>query len=41
LDGEDWEEAVGTIAGDDTILMVCPDRRAAKRLEGRIQGMLG
>jgi transcriptional regulator of arginine metabolism len=41
LDGEDWAEAVGTIAGDDTILMVCPDRRAAKRLEGRIQGMLG
>jgi transcriptional regulator of arginine metabolism len=41
LDAEDWEEAVGTIAGDDTILMVCPDRRAAKRLEGRIQGMLG
>jgi transcriptional regulator of arginine metabolism len=41
LDGEDWEEAVGTIAGDDTILMVCPDKRAAKRLEGRIQGMLG
>jgi transcriptional regulator of arginine metabolism len=41
LDGEDWAEAVGTIAGDDTILMVCPDRPAAKRLEGRIQGMLG
>jgi transcriptional regulator of arginine metabolism len=40
LDGEDWEEAVGTIAGDDTILMVCPDRRAAKRLESRMQGML-
>jgi transcriptional regulator of arginine metabolism len=40
LDGEDWEEAVGTIAGDDTILMVCPDKKAAKRLESRIQGML-
>jgi transcriptional regulator of arginine metabolism len=40
LDGEDWEEAIGTIAGDDTILMVCPDKKAAKRLESRIQGML-
>jgi transcriptional regulator of arginine metabolism len=41
LDGEDWVEAVGTIAGDDTILMVCADRKAAKRLESRILGMLG
>jgi arginine repressor len=24
LDEEDWPEAVGPIAGDDTILMVCP-----------------
>jgi transcriptional regulator of arginine metabolism len=40
LDGEDWEEVIGTIAGDDTILMVCPDKKAAKRLESRIQGML-
>jgi transcriptional regulator of arginine metabolism len=41
LDGEDWAEAIGTIAGDDTILMVCTDRKAAKRLEHRILGMLG
>ncbi|HEY7354429.1 MAG TPA: ArgR family transcriptional regulator [Terriglobales bacterium] len=40
LDGENWPEAVGTIAGDDTILIVCADRRAADRLAGRIQGML-
>jgi transcriptional regulator of arginine metabolism len=40
LDGENWPEAVGTIAGDDTILIVCADRRAAGRLAGRIQGML-
>src|SRR5579859_4807690 len=24
LDDEDWPEAVGTVAGDDTILIVCP-----------------
>jgi len=40
LDDEAWPEALGTIAGDDTILIVCEDRRAASRLAGRIQGML-
>ena len=40
LDGEDWPEAIGTIAGDDTILIVCLDKKAAKRVEGRIQGLL-
>ena len=40
LDEENWPEAIGTIAGDDTILIVCADRRAAGRLAGRIQGML-
>jgi transcriptional regulator of arginine metabolism len=40
LDGQDWEEAIGTIAGDDTILMVCSDNKSAKRLATRIQEML-
>ena len=40
LDGENWPEAIGTIAGDDTILIVCPDKRAAGRLRDRIEGML-
>ena len=40
LDSENWPEAIGTIAGDDTILIVCPDKRAASRLAGRIEGML-
>ena len=40
LDGQDWEEAIGTIAGDDTILMVCSDNKGAKRLATRIQEML-
>ena len=40
LDEENWPEALGTIAGDDTILIVCEDKRAAGRLAGRIQGML-
>jgi transcriptional regulator of arginine metabolism len=40
LDGQDWKESIGTIAGDDTILMVCADTRGARRLAGRIQEML-
>ncbi len=40
LDGEDWPEAVGTIAGDDTILMVCWDKKAAAKLAHRIEEML-
>jgi transcriptional regulator of arginine metabolism len=40
LDGESWPESVGSIAGDDTILIVCPDKRAASRLATRTQEML-
>jgi transcriptional regulator of arginine metabolism len=40
LDEEGWAEAVGTIAGDDTILIVCPDKEDAKKLAARIEEML-
>jgi transcriptional regulator of arginine metabolism len=40
LDEEEWPEAVGTIAGDDTILIVCPDKADAEKLAARIEGML-
>jgi transcriptional regulator of arginine metabolism len=40
LDETDWDELVGTIAGDDTILIVCPDKEAARRLAAQIEGML-
>jgi transcriptional regulator of arginine metabolism len=41
LDEQEWEELVGTIAGDDTILIVCPDKNAAGKLGARIEEMLG
>lgn len=41
LDEVDWPEVVGTIAGDDTILIVCPDKEEARKLAGRIDEMLG
>ena len=40
LDAESWPEAVGTIAGDDAILIVCPDKKSAARLAARIQELL-
>jgi transcriptional regulator of arginine metabolism len=40
LDDEAWPEAVGTVAGDDTILIVCPTKKAAARLAARTQEML-
>jgi transcriptional regulator of arginine metabolism len=41
FDETDWPELVGTIAGDDTILIVCPDKDQARTLAGRIEEMLG
>lgn len=41
LDEQDWEEVLGTIAGDDTILIVCPDKDGAKKVALRIEEMLG
>jgi transcriptional regulator of arginine metabolism len=36
LDRARWPEAVGTIAGDDTLFIACADRRALARLRGRL-----
>jgi len=41
MDQQDWPELVGTIAGDDTVLMICPTKEDAKKLSDRIQEMLG
>ena len=40
LDEADWPEIVGTIAGDDTILIVCPSKEEAKQLADRLEQML-
>src|SRR5271154_5761395 len=41
LDEQEWEGVVGTIAGDDAILIVCPDKDAAKKVAVRIEEMIG
>jgi|SRR5580658_527134 transcriptional regulator of arginine metabolism len=41
LDDQEWDGVMGTIGGDDTILIVCPDKDAAKKVAVRIEEMLG
>lgn len=41
IDYEDWPEVVGTIAGDDTVLVICPDERQAKILRKRVEEFIG
>ena len=40
LDREEWPEVVGTIAGDDTVLIICTDARHANEVEARLRTML-
>jgi transcriptional regulator of arginine metabolism len=40
LDHEGWTEIVGTLAGDDTVLIICPDVRRASEVESRLRTML-
>jgi transcriptional regulator of arginine metabolism len=41
LDDEEWPEIVGTIAGDDTILIICPDSQIAQTVCSRFLALLG
>ena len=40
LDRAAWPEVVGTIAGDDTVLVICPDARRAGEIEARLRIIL-
>ncbi len=37
IDAEEWEEVVGTIGGDDTILAIAPSPKSADKLAERIR----
>ena len=41
LDAERWKEVAGTLAGDDTVLIVTPSRSARAAVQERIEEMLG
>jgi transcriptional regulator of arginine metabolism len=40
LDRQDWPAVVGTIAGDDTVLVICQDQRRAGDVEARLRKIL-
>jgi transcriptional regulator of arginine metabolism len=40
LDQANWPEVAGTIAGDDTVLVVAPDTRTAEALRARLLKLL-
>jgi transcriptional regulator of arginine metabolism len=40
LDKQAWPEVVGTLAGDDTILVVTPDSGTAAKLRQRLLGLV-
>ena len=37
LDGESWPDVLGTVGGDDTILVVCRSAAARERIERRLR----
>jgi transcriptional regulator of arginine metabolism len=40
LDRAPWPEVVGTVAGDDTVLVVAPDSAAAQALQARLNSII-
>ena len=39
IDAEAWHEVVGTVAGDDTLLIITGNNRSAKLLQAKLEGM--
>ncbi len=40
LDSANWAEVIGTLAGDDTVLVICPDAPVAEVVRIRLMKML-
>jgi transcriptional regulator of arginine metabolism len=40
IDSEGWAEIVGTVGGDDTILVISQNKKSAHRVSLRIKGMM-
>src|SRR6478735_7705123 len=41
LDGEGWSDILGTVGGDDTILIICRSVAARERVMRRVRSMAG
>ncbi len=40
IDDEEWTECLGTIAGDNTVLIICPDLPGANTLKHRLEALI-
>ena len=40
FDAEHWKEVAGTLAGDDTVLIICSSRSASNGIRKRVEEML-
>jgi transcriptional regulator of arginine metabolism len=40
LDNEEWPDVIGTIAGDDTVLVIAPDDRTAEHVRKSLLAMI-
>jgi len=40
VDSEHWKEVAGTLAGDDTVLIICSSRSACNAVHKRVEEML-
>lgn len=41
IDEQGWPEVVGTVAGDDTVLVISPDHRGAERVRKKVLALVG
>ena len=41
IDGAGWEEIIGTIAGDDAILVITKSERARRAVQSRLKELAG
>lgn len=41
IDHEGWNDVVGTLAGDDTVLIICPDPKRASSMREKLERMIG
>lgn len=40
LDSEGWEELIGSLAGDDTVLLICEDNRHSQAVEQKLRELI-
>jgi len=40
LDGQQWTELVGTVAGDNTLLVITPSRKACRQVAARLRELM-